>query len=163
MAKTWLNEDLKDILPHNAVTEDMVLDEKSIIGSLKKEDLPEELRKDMVDRDIVKIMKAKAGLGKTTTLLEAVLEDDIPCLILVPFVGDAKTIEGISLKIDDLGVNRQHGDRESRTFDLIRNVTVMTYNMFVYGRYSKDVFRWMKKVKKEGYIQRWIRGVFNEI
>jgi hypothetical protein len=34
LAKTWLNEDLKDILPHNAVTEDMVLDEKSIIGSL---------------------------------------------------------------------------------------------------------------------------------
>lgn len=46
-----------------------------------------------------KILKARAGAGKSTYIVCEMLEKDIPCLILVPTVKDAESIAGIDLRI----------------------------------------------------------------
>jgi len=86
------------------------------------------------DGSIVKIVKAKAGSGKTVSALDVVLNDDRPCLILAPFNNDCKTIEGTAHKIFGKRINRQYGDREDITFHEpnVHNVMVMTYNTSFY-------------------------------
>jgi len=38
LARTYLNEDLKDLFPYNAVKEEMVVDKDSRFGTVSKED-----------------------------------------------------------------------------------------------------------------------------
>jgi len=76
------------------------------------------------NKGVVKILKARAGSGKTTYILANVLKAlNVPCLILAPGVKDCESIAGI-----DPSIVRQFGPAETRSSEITSNV--MTYSSF---------------------------------
>jgi hypothetical protein len=100
------------------------------------------------NKGVVKILKARAGSGKTTCILRSVLKAfSVPCLILAPGVKDCESIAGI-----DPSIVRQFGPAETRSSEITSNVMVMTYSSFANRWYNETVNNFIEEVRRIGLL-----------